>query len=127
MMKRYCGIIRAVVLSIATIAAGLADPMPAAGVPTDDDMKALRFNGLHRCRPSNTLINMFSKNSYFDRRVLLMLIALEALLFYTFYYRRRIDDSYEILRDTSSVQLLQFDPVRFHLDFDSFFVRRNWA
>jgi hypothetical protein len=74
-------------LSIAIIAAGLADPMPAAGVPTDDDMKALRFNGLYRCRPSNTLINMFSKNSYFDRGVLLMLIALEALLFYTFYYR----------------------------------------
>jgi hypothetical protein len=35
----------------------------------------------------STLINMFSKNSYFDRTVLLMLIALEALLFYTFYYR----------------------------------------
>jgi hypothetical protein len=30
---------------------------------------------------------MFLKNSYFDRSVLLMLIALEALLFYTFYYR----------------------------------------
>ena len=36
---------------------------------------------------TRTLINMFSKNSYFDRSVLLMLIALEALLFYTFYYR----------------------------------------
>src|SRR6478752_2910851 len=39
-MKSYCGIILAVVLSIAIIAAALADPMPAAGVPMEDDMKA---------------------------------------------------------------------------------------
>ena len=39
-MKRCCGIILAVVLSIAIISPGFADPTPAAGVPTGDDMKA---------------------------------------------------------------------------------------
>jgi len=39
-MRRYCGIILAVTLSIATTAAGHADPTPPAGVPTEDDMKA---------------------------------------------------------------------------------------
>ena len=39
-MRRYCGIILAVALSIATTAAGHADPTPPAGVPTEDDMKA---------------------------------------------------------------------------------------
>src|SRR5260370_21635190 len=39
-MRRFCGIILAVVLSIASIAAGLADPAPPAGVPTEDGMRA---------------------------------------------------------------------------------------
>jgi hypothetical protein len=46
-MKRFRGILLAVTLSIATTAAGLADPTPAAGVPTEDGMKAfaLRWFG----------------------------------------------------------------------------------
>ena len=39
-MRRYCGIILAVALSIATTAAGHADPTPPVGVPAEDDMKA---------------------------------------------------------------------------------------
>src|SRR5260221_4507840 len=39
-MRRFCGIILAVALSIACIAAGLADPAPPAGVPTEDGMRA---------------------------------------------------------------------------------------
>ena len=39
-MRRFRGIILAVALSIATAAAGLADPTPPAGVPTEDGMKA---------------------------------------------------------------------------------------
>ena len=39
-MKRFRGILLAVTLSIATTAAGLADPTPPAGVPTEDGMKA---------------------------------------------------------------------------------------
>jgi hypothetical protein len=38
-MKRFRGMLLAVALSIAT-AAGLADPTPPAGVPTEDGMKA---------------------------------------------------------------------------------------
>jgi hypothetical protein len=38
---------------------------------------------------------------------------------------RRIDNSYEILIDTSSVERLQSDPVRFHLYFDTFFVPKK--
>jgi hypothetical protein len=46
-MKRLRGILLAVTLSIATTAAGLADPTPAADVPTEDGMKAfvLRWFG----------------------------------------------------------------------------------
>jgi hypothetical protein len=40
-MRRFCGIILAVALSIACIAAGLADPAPAAGVPTEAGIRAL--------------------------------------------------------------------------------------
>lgn len=39
-MRRFSGIILAVALSIASIAAGLADPAPPAGVPTEDGMSA---------------------------------------------------------------------------------------
>jgi hypothetical protein len=39
-MRRFCGIILTVVLSIANIAAGLADPAQPAGVPTEDGMSA---------------------------------------------------------------------------------------
>ena len=39
-MRRYSGIILAVALSMATTAAGHADPTPPGGVPTEDDMKA---------------------------------------------------------------------------------------
>jgi hypothetical protein len=39
-MRRFRDIILAVALSIATTAAGLADPTPPAGVPTEDGMKA---------------------------------------------------------------------------------------
>jgi hypothetical protein len=39
-MKRFRGILLAVTLSIATTAAGLADPTPPTGVPTEDGMKA---------------------------------------------------------------------------------------
>ena len=39
-MRRVNGIILAVALSIASIDAGLADPTPAAGVPTEDALKA---------------------------------------------------------------------------------------
>ena len=39
-MRRFCGIILAVALSIASIAAGFADPAPPAGVPTEDGMRA---------------------------------------------------------------------------------------
>jgi hypothetical protein len=39
-MRRFCGIILAVAPSIASIAAGLADPAPPAGVPTEDGMRA---------------------------------------------------------------------------------------
>jgi len=40
-MRRFCRIILAVTLSIASIVAGLADPAPPAGVPTEDGMRAL--------------------------------------------------------------------------------------
>src|SRR5258708_15316198 len=39
-MRRFCRIILAVTLSIASIVAGLADPAPPAGVPTEDGMRA---------------------------------------------------------------------------------------
>ena len=39
-MRRFRDIILAVALSIATAAAGLADPTPPAGVPTEDGMRA---------------------------------------------------------------------------------------
>ena len=39
-MRRFRDIILAVALSIATTAAGLADPTSPAGVPTEDGMKA---------------------------------------------------------------------------------------
>ena len=39
-MRRFRDIILAVALSIATTAAGLADPTPPDGVPTEDGMKA---------------------------------------------------------------------------------------
>ena len=39
-MRRVSSIILAVALSIASIAAGLADPTPPAGVPTEDGMRA---------------------------------------------------------------------------------------
>src|SRR6266478_9575418 len=39
-MRRFSGIILAVALSIASIAAGLAGPAPPAGVPTEDGMRA---------------------------------------------------------------------------------------
>src|SRR5260221_1187134 len=39
-MRRFCRIILAVTLSIASIAAGLADPARPAGVPTEDGMRA---------------------------------------------------------------------------------------
>ena len=39
-MKRFRGILLAVTLSIATTAAGLADPTPPTGVPTEDGMRA---------------------------------------------------------------------------------------
>ena len=38
-MRRFRDIILAVALSIATAAAGLADPTPPAGVPTEDGMR----------------------------------------------------------------------------------------
>ena len=46
-MKRFRGTLLAVTLSLATAAAGLADSTPAAGVPTEDGMKAfvLRWFG----------------------------------------------------------------------------------
>ena len=40
-MRRFCRIILAVTLSIASIVAGLADPAPPAAVPTEDGMRAL--------------------------------------------------------------------------------------
>ena len=40
-MRRLRDIILAVALSVATAAAGLADPTPPDGVPTEDGMKAL--------------------------------------------------------------------------------------
>ena len=40
-MRRFRGIILAVALSVAIAAAGLADPTPPTGVPTEDGMKAL--------------------------------------------------------------------------------------
>ena len=39
-MKRFRGILLAVTLSIATTAAGLVDPTPPTGVPTEDGMMA---------------------------------------------------------------------------------------
>ena len=40
-IRRFCGIILAVALSIGCIPAGLADPAPPASVPTEDSMRAL--------------------------------------------------------------------------------------
>ncbi len=39
-MRRFRDIILAVALSIATTAAGLADPTPPSSVPTEDGMRA---------------------------------------------------------------------------------------
>ena len=39
-MRRFGGIILAVALSIASVAAARADPTPPAGVPTEDGMRA---------------------------------------------------------------------------------------
>ena len=38
-MRRYCGIILGVALSIVATAAGLSDPTPLSGVPTEDGMR----------------------------------------------------------------------------------------
>ena len=40
-MRRFGGIILVAALSIASVAAALADPAPPAGVPTEDGMKVL--------------------------------------------------------------------------------------
>src|SRR6476620_7815640 len=47
-MRRFGSIILAVALSIASIAAGLADPVPSAGVPTEDGMRAFALQWFAR-------------------------------------------------------------------------------
>jgi hypothetical protein len=47
-MSLFRGIILAVALSIACIAAGLADPAPPAGVPTEDGMRAFALEWFAR-------------------------------------------------------------------------------
>jgi hypothetical protein len=40
-IRHFCGIILAVALSIARLDTGIADPVPTAGVPTEDGMKTI--------------------------------------------------------------------------------------
>src|SRR5258708_17880868 len=53
-MRRFCRIILAVTLSIASIAAGLADPAPPAGVPTEHGMRAFALQLLAQLQPANS-------------------------------------------------------------------------
>jgi len=49
-MRHIVGIILVAALSIAGVAAALADPAPPAGVPTEEGMRILALNGICRCR-----------------------------------------------------------------------------